>query len=178
MTFMKTDNDTLKTDNRTITTLLILIAILITPLLYTWLKSAWNYHTNYIAEDEITAYIMDNLDDETAVFLGQSVADDQIVSWWQTGDTQSSSMYVFKSKKYRDKYSNPRKTAPEFMQYGLYSLWSSNDSFYLITDPNCVKVSYILNETLHTVPVDTVPYVFSVPGFPADVILYSADAAE
>ena len=175
---MKTANDTLKTDNRTITTLLILIAILIIPLLYVWLRDAWNYHTNYIAEDEITEYIITNLDDETAVCLGQSVTDDRIVSWWQTDDTQSGSKYVFVSRKYRDKYSLPKKTAPELMQYGLYSTWFANNSFYLITDPHCVQVSYVLNETLHTVPVDTVPYVFSVPGFPADVILHSADAAE
>ena len=173
---MKTDNDMLKTDNRTITTLLILIAILIVPFLYTWLKGAWNYHINCVTENEIADYVIDNLNDETASCLGQSVTDDQIVSWWWTGDTQGGFMYVYEFQKNRDKYSLRRKTAPEFEQYGLYSLWSSNHSFYLITDPNCVKASYILNETSHTIPVDTVPCVFSIPGFPADVILHSKDA--
>ncbi|MBR5220719.1 MAG: hypothetical protein IKV66_07025 [Clostridia bacterium] len=175
---MKTGNDTLKTDNRTITTLIILIAIMIAPLVPSLFKGAWNYHVNCITEDEIADYVIDNLDDKTAVFLGQSVTDDQIVSWWRTGNDHFGTTYVFEFQKSKDKYSLLRKTAPGFEKYGLYSLWSSNHGFYLITDPNCVKATYTLNETLHTVPVDTVPYVFSVPGFPVDVILHSADTAE
>ena len=175
---MKTNIDALKTDNHTITTLVILISILIVPLLFIGINEAWDYHVNCIAEDKIDDYIINNLEDETATCLGQSVTDKQIISWWWTGNSSGGTVHVFEFQKKGNKYSLLRKTAPGFEKYDLYSLWSSNHGFYLITDPNCVKATYTLNETLHTVPVDTVPYVFSVPGFPVDVILHSADTAE
>ena len=92
---MKTNIDALKTDNHTITTLVILISILIVPLLFIGINEALDYHVNCIAEDKIDDYIINNLEDETATCLGQSVTDKQIISWWWTGTSSGGTVHVF-----------------------------------------------------------------------------------
>lgn len=165
---MKTNNDTLKTDNRTIAALLILIAILVTPLLYTWIKGAWNDHVNYITEDEIPEYVIHYLDEEPAVCLGQTTIDDQIVTWWRTGETLGK-IRVLHFKKAGDQYYLYQDRSPSHESFG-YSQSFPECYAILITAENCVKFSYILDETLYTVAVDSVPFAYCFPNIPADLV--------
>ena len=168
---MTTNNDTLKTNNRTITTLLILIAILIAPLLFIWLKGAWKDHNHYITENEIADYVTNYLYEEPAVCLGQTTVDDQIVTWWRIGEPLGK-IRVLNFKKAGDKYYYlERDRSPTKESFG-YSQTFSDGFAVLITAENCVKFSYVLNETMYTVPVDAVPFAFCFPQIPQDLIPY------
>ena len=169
---MKTDNDTLRTDNRTITTLVILIAILIViliaPPVFTWLKGEWDYHMNYVTEDEIADYVKAYLEEDTSVCLGQTTVNDQIVTWWRTGETLGK-IRVLNFKKERDKYYLYRDKSPSQESFG-YSQSFPGCYAILITAENCVRFSYILDETQDTVPVDSVPFAYCFPDIPADLV--------
>ncbi|MBR5871241.1 MAG: hypothetical protein IKZ09_09405 [Clostridia bacterium] len=148
----------------------VLLTLLIAPFLLTWLKQTWDYHFVYVTEDGISSYVSDCLDDETAVFLAQVTYDDQIVSWWQTGDG-ATKIHALHFEKNKDKYYLERERHPERNLRGFYEQAFFPGCFaILITDPQCSKFMYILDETLYTVDVEQVPFAYCFPAYPQDLI--------
>ena len=148
----------------------VLLAILIVPFHFSRFKGVWDYHVNYVTENEIANYVKDYLNADTAFCLGQSTLDDQIVTWWQT-DEPFGKFRVLCFKKIKYKYYLDRDRCRSNESFGFSQSFPDCHAI-LITAEHCVKFSYILDETLYTVPVDAVPFAYCFPGIPADLVPY------
>ena len=174
---MKTNIDALKTDNHTITTLVILISILIVPLLFIGINEAWDYHMNYITEEAITDYALEYLETDSAVCLGTSSVGDHIVMWWDTGKPVDP-IRVLNFKKVKDKYHlYDDEDSPIKNDQGIYTYYLTHNCIILITTSECKEISYIVDATKYKVSVETVPFIYST-GIPQELQFHMSDTAE